>query len=244
MASTTDADASSPLLTSTCTICNLPAKDCARCKSAAYCSSECQILDWPLHKTLCKKITKMPSRPSPTHKLGVLFPPDSKSPDLVWVNFKKIEIPGVEGQFNLPDVNRFLTYSSGDSFDPEQLLIKPQGIMRARHIKHTLAVFMRDNFGSDGSKMTQSASSITAGKMKHNWKGPLIVVATEGQSAPQSTTLKIGGVSVDFGSSFVFQRSIDITLRDFRVVHDYFLAYPHESESKLMLKDQHGNTVI
>ncbi|KAF5871953.1 putative zinc finger mynd-type protein [Botrytis fragariae] len=186
----------------------------------------------------------MPPRPSPTHKLGISFSPNSKSPELVWVNFRKIEIPGVDGQFVLPDVDRFLTYGSGDFFDSEQLLIKPQWIMRARNIKHTLAVYMRDNFGSDGSKMTQSASSNTAGKMEHAWKGPLIVVAMEGQSAPQSRTLKIGGVSLTVGSGVVFQRSIDITFRDFRVVHDYFLAYPHESESQLTLKDQYGNTVI
>ncbi|TGO81697.1 hypothetical protein BPOR_1050g00030 [Botrytis porri] len=134
MASTTDADFSSPPLALSCTICSFPAKDCARCKSAAYCSSECQTMDWPLHKTLCKKITAMPPRPSPTHKLGILFPTYSKSPDLVWVNFKKIEIPGAEGQFHLPDVDRFLTYDSGDSFDSEQLLIKPQWIMRTLNI--------------------------------------------------------------------------------------------------------------
>ncbi|TEY58716.1 hypothetical protein BOTCAL_0202g00190 [Botryotinia calthae] len=235
MASIADTDASPPPPALTCTICNLPAKDCTRCKSAAYCSSGCQTLDWPLHKTLCKKITTMSPRPSPTHKLGILFSPDSEKPELVWVDYKQIEIPGVEGQFELPDVDRFLTYGSGDSYDSEQLLIEPQRIMRARNIKHTLAVSMRDNFGSDGSKMTQSASSITAGKMKHAWKGPLIVVAMEGQSVPQSRTLKIGGTYISFGTYTIFQRSTDITLRDFRVIHDYFLAYPDEAESKLKL---------
>ncbi|KAM3156500.1 hypothetical protein ABEW05_002926 [Botrytis cinerea] len=244
MASITDTDASPPPLALTCTICNLPAKDCARCKSAAYCSSECQTLDWPLHKTLCKKITTMSPRPSPTHKLGILFSPDSEKPELVWVNYKKIEIPGVEGQFELPDVDRFLTYGSGDSYDSEKLLIEPQLIMRARNIKHTLAVYMRDNFGSDGSKMTQSASSITAGKMKHGWKGPLIVVAMEGQSVPQGRILKIGEMSISFGTFTAFQRSTDIALRNFRVIHDYFLAYPHGSEGELTLKDQHGSSMI
>ncbi|KAJ8066200.1 hypothetical protein OCU04_005285 [Sclerotinia nivalis] len=104
---------------STCTICNLPAKDCARCKSAAYCSSTCQTLDWPLHKTLCKKITTMPPRPSPIHKLGILFPPDSMSPKLVWVNFKKTKIPDVEGLFDAPYVDDFLSYGPGDRWHYE-----------------------------------------------------------------------------------------------------------------------------
>ncbi|TGO59952.1 hypothetical protein BOTNAR_0153g00060 [Botryotinia narcissicola] len=71
----------------------------------------------------------MPPRPSPTHKLCILFSPDLRDPDLVWVNFNNIKIPSVEEQFELPDVDEFLTYGSGDSYDSEQLLIKPQWIM-------------------------------------------------------------------------------------------------------------------
>ncbi|KAI9648087.1 hypothetical protein NHQ30_002716 [Ciborinia camelliae] len=245
MASTTDTGASSQTLSaSACTICNLPAKNCARCRSAAYCSAACQTLDWPLHKTLCKKFTTTPPRPSPTHKLGFLFPPDSTSPKLVWVNVIKTKVPSFERLFDAPDVSEFLTYGPGDRYDPEQLLIQPQRIMRARNINHTLAVYMRDNFGSDGSKMTQSASSITAGKMKHSWKGPLIVVSLEGQSVPQTRELKMGGMSLSIPAGVAFERSIDVTLKDLRIVLDYFLAYPYESERGLQLTDQYGNSLV
>ena len=33
-------------------------KNCGRCKTAFYCSRECQVKDWPLHKTDCRKFSK------------------------------------------------------------------------------------------------------------------------------------------------------------------------------------------
>ena len=33
-------------------------KICGRCKTAFYCSRECQLSDWPLHKVSCHKFTK------------------------------------------------------------------------------------------------------------------------------------------------------------------------------------------
>jgi hypothetical protein len=29
-------------------------KSCSRCKNVKYCSRECQVSDWPSHKTACK----------------------------------------------------------------------------------------------------------------------------------------------------------------------------------------------
>ena len=42
--------------TTNCLVCNKPStKRCSRCKSAFYCSQECQKKDWIGHKLLCKK---------------------------------------------------------------------------------------------------------------------------------------------------------------------------------------------
>ena len=35
-----------------------PYKKCAKCRHAAYCSKECQIKHWPVHKTVCKSAPK------------------------------------------------------------------------------------------------------------------------------------------------------------------------------------------
>ncbi len=29
---------------------------CARCRTAIYCSRDCQTKDWPNHKTICKQL--------------------------------------------------------------------------------------------------------------------------------------------------------------------------------------------
>ncbi|KAH7312075.1 hypothetical protein BKA65DRAFT_574818 [Rhexocercosporidium sp. MPI-PUGE-AT-0058] len=79
-----------------CIICN---KDttckCGTCKSAAYCSFECQKLDIPLHKILCTKLVDfLKNNPRPAdeylsrYKLGILFPVDSKIAELIWVKNK------------------------------------------------------------------------------------------------------------------------------------------------------------
>lgn len=96
------------------------------------------------------------------------------------------------------------------------------------------------------SKMTQSVNSITAGKMMHDWKGALFVVAFEGKSAPQKLVVKVGSMFLSTSGGVAFQTGIDVTLRDLRVVHDYFLAYPYGAAAGFIftLKDQHGNSVI
>jgi hypothetical protein len=42
--------------TEICTICpNKTAQQCSVCKVAYYCSRECQLQDWKVHKLICKK---------------------------------------------------------------------------------------------------------------------------------------------------------------------------------------------
>lgn len=76
-----------PKMEKKCILCDAPAKSCASCKSVAYCSPECQHTDWPVHKTLCKKIGSFAvGNPRPVDgKLALLFPENEKAPRLVWV---------------------------------------------------------------------------------------------------------------------------------------------------------------
>jgi hypothetical protein len=75
----------------TCIMCNgSNAKSCSSCHSISYCSQKCQKDDWPLHKTICKAFTTLPSRPSPSHKLAILFPVDSINPQLIWIECNRL----------------------------------------------------------------------------------------------------------------------------------------------------------
>jgi hypothetical protein len=43
-----------------CKTCGMESEyECSRCKSVAYCSEECQKIDWPIHKSICKMNAKM-----------------------------------------------------------------------------------------------------------------------------------------------------------------------------------------
>ncbi|KAE8441728.1 hypothetical protein EG329_004514 [Mollisiaceae sp. DMI_Dod_QoI] len=75
-----------------CAICGKDIKlICCVCKSANYCSLECQTKDAPLHELLCDKIESFKiSNPRPadsflsTFKLGLLLPASKTMPELIW----------------------------------------------------------------------------------------------------------------------------------------------------------------
>lgn len=71
-----------------CVLCDKPGdKKCGQCNSAGYCSRECQVKDWPLHKFLCKGFADVADlkRPSTSHVRGILFPAGESHAKFVWV---------------------------------------------------------------------------------------------------------------------------------------------------------------
>jgi len=183
----------------------------------------------------------MTPRPSPSHKLAIFLPPDSKAPKLVWVQHV------TTGQYTKPKVERFLGDSPGASkiWHEEQLLIEPHRIERAKKLDYTIAVYIRDNFRSDGSKPTESAKAITDGKMADEWCGPLLFVAFEGKAEPQKMEMTLyDGSTVSMPAGNLFPRARDIGLRDLRVAVDFLLAYPYGSDAGLTLTDAQGRNVL
>ncbi|KAI0140517.1 hypothetical protein GGR57DRAFT_520749 [Xylariaceae sp. FL1272] len=80
-----------------CTICgSSTAKLCSGCRSAAYCSLECQQTDWRTHRYLCRAFKEISPRPSRAHCLVVFFPMVNRSckPQLRWVPTKEESTPG------------------------------------------------------------------------------------------------------------------------------------------------------
>jgi hypothetical protein len=83
-----------------CTICGSPGRNCASCRTAAYCSTECQQTDWRTHKKLCRPFKTLsapgfPSRPSKSHYLAFSFPMNnpvsSPKPSLCWLEAKEVK---------------------------------------------------------------------------------------------------------------------------------------------------------
>ena len=97
---TFDQQPSCKMASTKCTVCGKDqANECTRCKAAAYCSTECQRNDFPLHKLLCSKYQAfLETRPIPkdedkkpgdvkpvVYKAAILFPKDSDNPQLIWL---------------------------------------------------------------------------------------------------------------------------------------------------------------
>jgi hypothetical protein len=86
---------------------------CGGCKHASYCSRECQVADWPVHKKLCKDFAGHGAddkRPSPEHRRILFFPLHSSKPELQWIvpTEEKPDDPFVFFHLEHPDVDLFV----------------------------------------------------------------------------------------------------------------------------------------
>jgi len=201
---------------SQCTICNFPnSRACASCRSAAYCSVECQQTDWPVHKTLCKafKAFQSSAKPTSNSKLGLLFPVDSEQPRLVWIEceLREDDSDSEDGPYEYPHVQSLL---GPDKPFPEHKPIR-RDVFRGFDLDHTVEVLARDAFLIDGSKPNICVVKLTKGAIHHDWRGPLVVISWH-------------GIATDP------QRVRDITLSDFRTAVDYFLCYGEDTPASTM----------
>ena len=200
------------MVANTCAICNgSDTKLCSSCHSISYCPEECQKTDWPLHKTICKGLTNLLPRPSPSHKLAILFPVDSKKPKIIWVNceHQTDDEYGIQAEWERADIHSILeTKNVGPHYRTPIPEYKPitRNVLRGINLNHTVAVFCRDTFLIDGSTPNICVRQTTRGKMTHNWCGPIVAMRQPG---------------ISFDPRFYE----DITAADLRVVVDYFLSY-------------------
>lgn len=200
-----------------CTICNSPnSRACSSCRSAAYCSVECQQTDWPVHKALCKafKTFQSSAKPTSNSKLGLLFPVDSKQPRLVWIEceLREDDSDSEDGAspYEYPHVQSLL---GPDKPFPEHKPIR-RDVFRGFDLDHTVEVLARDAFLIDGSKPNICVVELTRGAMHHDWCGPLVVISWYGIATDPL-------------------RVRDITLSDFRTAVDYFLSYGEDTIGNL-----------
>ena len=64
---------------------------CGGCKEVRYCSKDCQQIDWPSHKLLCKSVAEFAAekRPSPMHSRSIIFPEKESRPRFIWLNYSE-----------------------------------------------------------------------------------------------------------------------------------------------------------
>ena len=195
--------ASSTPTSATCSICNDPApKTCKGCGSSKYCLVECQQTDWPTHKLICRIQGKQAARPTPEHKLAILFNPESSLPRLEWIKCEVFHFPG--HSYKKPTVDSYLgTDLSTRSIDVGF------NVARKRALARKLRLLVRDTFLIDGSLTNEAILHAANEETPHDWRGPMIVV--RGKMLP---VLHAAHPLYD-----------DITPADFRDLVDYLREY-------------------
>jgi hypothetical protein len=131
---------------------------------------------------------------------------DLKSPQFVWVSCDLQQAEHGEPAWERSDVKPFL--GSGDPF-PQRFLVQ-RNVLRSRDIGHTIEIVAREAFLIDGSILNQSIVRTTNGAAAHSWKGPVLALRMKG----------LGRDPLHYDH---------MTMRDFRDVIDYFLAYGDET---------------
>lgn len=148
--------AGTPLLCSACDTATTHV--CGQCKSARYCSKSCQQANWAVHKLLCKTYFTFDNTSPPTdeHFKAILFPIDSKTPEIVWFDaYESGAIDSILGSgFPSP------TASTTPDYDQEL----------SRELPLNTHILYRDTFLVDGSKTNKSLASI--GATRAGWYYP------------------------------------------------------------------------
>lgn len=177
------------LLRLQCTICGVfSARHCAVCRSAAYCSPECQQVDWRPHRLLCRQFKELSAssfaaRPSPKHFVAVYFPMTSRKPRLVWIDTK--EVNGEPGYFN-PELNELLHIPGNDKYVGRGLhCVRGNAFRGRKDTLDTLNIWYIDDFAVNNFQTNQSLHGTlptlvgdTWGEMI--WKGPMVAVLKVG----------------------------------------------------------------
>ncbi|KAF4610345.1 hypothetical protein G7Y89_g15775 [Cudoniella acicularis] len=194
--------------TSTCVICNKRgANDCASCKSASYCSKACQVLDWPLHKLLCKKFKKLPSRPNNMpSQLAILLSADDPDPRLIWVpspqEYTEYSETGFQNPITEPLLGQPITHSA-------ERFVVTKNEVRGYELDHSVVLFARDNWLNDGSKPNQAALALTDWELPYDWRGNILIMSFK--------VVAKGREGIE-----TYQ---NVTLGDLRTVVDYLRRY-------------------
>lgn len=181
--------------TAPCTICgSLAARLCVRCRSAAYCSVECQQTDWR-HRLLCRQfgLVSATARPSPDHYLAVYFPMSENHPSIVWVDTKRDRY---EIDYFHPELNQLLQVPGHIGYIGRALHCVRGNILRGREANpDTINIWYLDPDVTVSGLVTNQTLHGTHTTLVGDtwgemiWKGPVVIVMKEG-NAPDPRRVK------------------------------------------------------
>lgn len=113
-----------------CIICSDKApKCCGQCKAAWYCSAECQISDWAVHRLLCKSYKDFLTPPTKYSYRAIFFPVNETKPKFVWKG------DGPEFGNDVDCMKKILGITDGTGLECNGC---PNNFIQNRSIKHEL----------------------------------------------------------------------------------------------------------
>ena len=197
-----------------CTACNKPNTSfCNRCKSARYCSKECQKADWPVHKLLCATFSAfdVAARPTGDHFRAIFFPVDEGKPKFIWLHVERLQDEDDETGCQAP------RNEARDSLMGSETCVRTTPVLHnpvlGRTLTDAINICYGDAFLIDGSRPNQSIAAITTIKpgQYRDWRGPVLTYGGE-------------------GLSYDPHNCRDIDMNDFRHIADYLTNSGHKPE--------------
>lgn len=190
----------------------------------------------------------MPPRPTPSHKLGILFPVESGIPQLIWYESeRKVVVWGVpvEGEpeeeeeraeFDIAKLGSVM----GDDKPPVQYMPSQTNPVKRFELDHTLNLVCREEHGIDGSKLNRCILEMTKDKTTHNWRGPVVAFVVNHRSAlfhirrGTDSTADILRRAVRLLLRLCVDEGPDITLADLHHAVAYFWLMVPITDTRLM----------
>ncbi len=137
---------------------------CGKCRSAAYCSVECQQTDWATHKLLCTQFSVLADLPGLNFKRAILFPEEGPNPVVFWMKFqnefgcKTPQLKGIMGGAHVARVQN------------------ERNFLRGHDTGVVLQFYTYDSYLDSASMINRSILLVTKGKPSHPWMGPVVVL--------------------------------------------------------------------
>lgn len=181
---------------------------CKHCECSYYCSIECQVVDLPVHRTLCKSFAQFECDLAPAKRRAIYLPVDGP-PQFVWLEMDE------SAHYDQPDfpamLKNFLGYSKNyATFSIQQDMVS---MAKTYYDQCIMLLYASDQTYTD-QPLNKSISTLL-GKSAHGVRGPVLAF---GQIAHEW----------EDGQQDLFVTDLDTT--DLPIITNWFLGIHREVE--------------